>query len=89
MSMFSDIEPNGKTYNAGLERRNDRPVAGVIARVPRTAGWRPNLDSFFPYSLLCRFRPVIGLLSIPYVLAIHLADVRGVKVPYLPVCRFP
>ena len=46
-----------------------------------------GLDTLFPHCLLCRFRPVIGLLSIPYVLAINLAKVPGVKVRRLPVCR--
>ena len=82
MSMFSDIEPNRKASIAGIRE----PLPGLL---PKCQGrlLAPNLDTLFPHSLLCRFRPVIGLLSITYVLAINLAEVPGVKVRRLPVCR--
>ena len=67
--------------------RNQKPAPGVIARCLWPHVLPANLDTFFPHSLLCRFRPVIGLLSITYVLAINLAEVPGVMVRRLPVCR--
>jgi hypothetical protein len=57
---------------AGITRGLQGLLQGAAA-----AGPAANLDTLFPHSLLCRFRPVIGLLSIPYVLAINLAAAWG------------